>query len=210
MLLAAAGAGVAAAAVLVTVLVVQGWDDPGSAGDDGGNQTAGDGLSGTFTQQSPWRLRIRDAISEVSGGDDVGCAVMLTNDDTGNVRNWDDFYGTESFQMRESGTFRYQVNDRGCQLLPQPGDGGVSELPFTWSAFIGDSPVFESPGAVRVEIENRHGTPTCDLWLMSDSDGRALDIREVAENQASVQLESNGPGRVYIAAPTCSIQVSEP
>ena len=208
MLLATVGAGVAAAAALVTVLVVQGRNDPGPVRNDTGNKPAGDSMSGTFTQQSPWRLRIKDAISEVSGGDDVGCDVMLTNEDSDNVRNWDDFYGTQSFQMRESGTFRYQVSDPGCLLLPQQGDGGVSPLPFTWPAFNGDTPVFESPGAVTVRVENRHGTPTCDLWLMSDSDGRPLDNREAAENQKSVRLESNGPGRVYIAAPTCSVQVS--
>ena len=32
--------------------------------------------------------------------------------------------------------------------------------------------------------------------------------REVAEDQRSVRLESNGPGRVYIAATTCTIRVS--
>ena len=68
--------------------------------------------------------------------------------------------------------------------------------------------VFESAGAVTVRIENRHGTPTCDLWLRADSDGRPLDNREVAEDQRSVRLESNGPGRVYIAATTCSITSS--
>jgi hypothetical protein len=196
------------AAALVTVLVVQGRNDPGPVRNGTANEPAGDSTSGTFTQQSPWRLRIKDAISEVSGGDDVGCDVMLTNEDSGNVRDWDDFYGTQSFQMRESGTFRYEVSDPGCLLLPQQGDGGVSPLPFTWPAFNGDTPVFESPGAVTVRVENRHGTPTCDLWLMSDSDGRPLDNREAAESQKSVRLESNGPGRVYIAAPTCSVQVS--
>lgn len=209
-LLAITGAGAAAAAALVAVLVTQRSDDPGSARDDSRNQPTSEGTSGTFTQESPWRLRIRDAISDVSGGEDVGCHVMLTNEDSDNVRNWDDFYGTKTFQMRESGTFRYEVNDRGCLLLPQRGDGGTSPLPFTWSASNGDTPVFESPGAVEVRVENRHGTPTCDLWLMNDSDGRAIDNREAAEAQTSVRLESNGPRRVYIAAPTCSIQVSAP
>lgn len=189
-LLAILGAGVAAAAALVAVLVAQGRDDAGSD----------DSSSGKFTQESPWRLRI----SEIG----VGCDVMLTSDDSGNVRNWDDFYGIKTFQMRESGTFRYQVNDPGCLLLPQQGDGGVSLLPFAWSAANGDTPVFESAGAVTVRVEDRHGTPACDLWLMSDSDGRPIDNREAAEDQTSVRLESNGPGRVYIAAPTCSIRVS--
>lgn len=199
-----------AAAALVAVLVALDGDGPGPASDDDGNDAAGDNLSGTFTQESPWRLRIRDAITQVTGGgDDVGCEVMLTNDETGYARNWDDFYGVRTFQMRESGTFAYRVSHRGCQLLPLQGDGGVSSLPFLWSGpGDGDTPVFESPGAVTVRVEDWNGHPRCDLWLRSDSDGRALDNREAAENQTSVQLESNGPGRVYIAAPTCSIRVS--
>jgi hypothetical protein len=200
-LLATVGAGLAAAAALVMVLVTQARDDPGSAREDNGNAAAGDSSSGTFAQQSPWRLR-------VSGVDVVGCDVMLTNDDSDNVRNWVDVYGIKTFQMRESGTFRYQVNDPRCGLLPQQGDGGLSQLPFSWSSLNGDTPVFESPGAVTIGVENRHGAPTCDLWLMSDSDGRPIDNREAAENQTSVRLESNGPGRVYIAATTCSINVS--
>jgi hypothetical protein len=163
---------------------------------------------GSFSAESPWRLRIKDDISDVSGGDDVGCDVTLTNEETGNVRTWEDFYGTETFQMRESGTFHSEVSDPGCLLLPQKGDGGVVAVPFTWSAEAGDSPVFQSPGAVSVRIEDWHGDSTCDLSLLSDSDGRTLDSREAGEGQASVQLESNGPGRVFIAATTCSISVA--
>jgi hypothetical protein len=203
------GAGAAAAALaVVAVLLAHGQDDHGSSGAGQVSRSA-DGRSGTFSQESPWRLRIKDAISEVSGGDDVGCAVTLTSGSTGNVREWDDFYGIKTFQMRESGTFRFRVSDRGCLLLPQPGDGGVSSLPFSWSAAAGDSPVFDSAGAVSVRIGDRNGTSTCDLWLMSDSDGRPLDNREAGANQAVVRLESDGPGRVFIAAPTCSIRVSD-
>src|SRR5688500_412843 len=62
----------------------------------GDGSEAGDGSSGTFAQESPWRLR-------VSGVDVVGCDVMVTNDDSGNVHNWEDVCGTKTFQMRESG-----------------------------------------------------------------------------------------------------------
>jgi hypothetical protein len=54
--------------------------------------------------------------------------------------------------MREFGTFRYQVNDPGCAVLPQQGDGGLTKLPFSWPSVDGDTPVFESPGAVIVVV----------------------------------------------------------
>lgn len=206
-LLVTAGAGLAAVAVLVGVLFAQGRDDPGQAGDGTGSESAGD-TSGTFTMESPWRLRIRDNISEVSGGDDIGCEVTVTHEESDTPRTWDDFYGTKTYQMRESGTFRYQVSDRGCLLYPLQGDGGLIDLPFPWSTAEGDTPVFESPGAVTVSIEDREGTPTCELSLVSDSNGQALDYREAAENQETVRLESNGPRQAFIEATTCSIRVS--
>lgn len=210
-LLAIAGALALGAAVLAGVLLAP--DDPGSAPDGGSSATgggAGNGAAGaqSFTAESPWRLRIQDDISDVSGGDDVGCNVTLTAEESGNVRTWEDFYDTETFQMRESGTFHYEVSDPGCLLMPQRGDGGVVPLPFTLSAGVGDSPVFESPGAVNVRIEDRHGSSTCDLALRSDSDGRALYADEADETVKSVRLESNGPGRVFIDSPACSILVS--
>ncbi|GAA1974197.1 hypothetical protein GCM10009798_39300 [Nocardioides panacihumi] len=203
--LAAIGVGVAAVAGLVVFLVLQGGD-PGSPG-GGGDGTAGISTSGTITQSSPWRLRIKDDISNVSGGDDVGCSITLGNRGSGNVRSWDDFYGVKTFQMRESGTFDYHVSDRGCLLLPQRGDGGVAPLPLLWSSADGDSAVFESPGRVTVSVTDFQGTPTCDLFLMADADGRAVDNREASDKQASVTLESDGPRRVFVKAPTCSIRV---
>jgi hypothetical protein len=204
--LLAAGPALGALAALVIVLVLLNKHDPGPSGDGAGS--TGEDVAGTFTAESPWRLRIRDAISEVTGGDDNGCSVSLTNEETDNVRTWDDFYGTKTYQMRESGTFRYEVSDRGCLLLPQRGDGGLSATPFTWSAEKGDTPVFQSPGAVTVKVTDRHGTPTCELWLMSDVDGRTLNVVDVAEDESTAELESDGPGRVFIAGPSCSIKVS--
>ncbi len=103
--------------MLAGVLIGGNGDGSGSTSDGGGTGTAG-ATSGTFTQQAPWRLRIKDDISGVSGGDDVGCNVRLTNPDTGYARDWDSFYGTKTFQMRDSGTFNSEVSDPGCLLFP--------------------------------------------------------------------------------------------
>lgn len=203
--LAAIGAGVVALAALAVVLVLQSKHDPGSSG--GGNSAAGINTSGTITQRSPWRLRIKDDTAGVSGGNDVSCDVTLTNRGSGNVRSWDSFYGVKTFQIRESGAFDYHVSNRGCLLLPQPGDGGVAPLPVVSFAMDGDSPVFESPGRVTVSVTDFQGTPTCDLYLVSDADGRPVDNREASEQQTSVPLESDGPRRVFIRAPSCSIRV---
>ncbi|GAB7005764.1 hypothetical protein JCM18899A_32370 [Nocardioides sp. AN3] len=205
--IAAAAVGAAVVAAAVVVLLTQGGGDSGSAGSHGSHSTAA--KTGTFAQQSPWRLRIKDDISGVSGVDDNGCDVTLTDDKTGNiVREWDSFYGVETFQMRRSGTFRWQVNDPGCLLFPQKGDGGMTALPFVWTGNEGDTPVFQSPGRVTAMIGDRHGSSTCDLYLISAVDGRALDFRTAEADMTSVPLESDGPARVFIAAPSCAIQVS--
>ena len=145
----------------------------------------------------------------MSGGNDVGCKVRLTNPDTGYVRDWDSFYGTKTFQMRDSGTFKPEVSDPGCLLMPLKGNGGVTDLDFTWPADeTGDSPVFQSPGAVNVRIGDRRGTSTCELQLRSDADGKTLFIEEADETENSVRLESNGPGLVFIDATSCDYTVS--
>ena len=122
-------------------------------------------------------------------------------------KTWEGFYGTETFQMRESGSFHYEVSDPGCLLFPHGGDGGVVPLPFSWASEDGDSPVFQSPGSVNVRIGDRHGTPDCELLLMSDADGRPWTTKDADSSTTSVTLESNGPARVFIPEATCSIKV---
>ena len=156
-----------------------------------------------FAQDSPWRLRIDPGLSN---GD--GCDVTLTNLDSDDIRKWTYVYGPATFQMRESGTFRYDVSDPGCEVLPQRGDGGTENLSFVWSVAEGDSPVFESPGAVSVRVTDLQGSPSCVLDLMSDDDGRKLDTREASDTGSPVRLESDGPRRVFIAATSCTFEVS--
>lgn len=194
------------AAVLAGVLIGGNGDDSGSTSDR--TTSSAGALSGTIKKQAPWRLRVRDDISG-AGGDDVGCDVTLTNRASDTPRPWEGLYGTRTFQIRESGTFDFEVSHRGCQLFFLNGDGGVVPLPFPMSSEDGDSPVFQSPGVVSVRIGDRHSSSACDLYLMSDANGRPLDYQAGDETETSVSLQSNGPARVFLAATTCDVTVSD-
>jgi len=192
-----------AAVVLGGVLLAPDGDDP-STTPNGGFQGTG-AASDTFTAQAPWRLLIEDATSE-DGGDDVGCDVILTNEEAGYRRTWDRLYGAATYQMQESGSFRYDANDVGCLVLPQNGDGATT-LPFSWSYTDGDTGVFDSPGFVLVTVEDWTGSSTCKIRLASADDGRTLDSKEAIQGKGAVRLGSNGPARVYVQDPGCSVHV---
>jgi len=192
-----------AAVVLGGVLLAPDGDDP-STTPNGGFQGTG-AASDTFTAQAPWRLLIEDATSE-DGGDDVGCDVILTNEEAGYRRTWDRLYGAATYQMQESGSFRYDANDVGCVVLPQNGDGATT-LPFSWSYTDGDTGVFDSPGFVLVTVEDWTGSSTCKIRLASADDGRTLDSKEAVQGEGAVRLGSNGPARVYVQDPGCSVHV---
>ena len=192
-----------AAAVLAGVMLARDGTDPGSTPDGGSDGTGA--VSDKFTAKAPWRLLIEDATSD-DGGDDIGCDVTLTNDDSGYRRTWDRFYGAATFQMQESGTFRYEATDVGCLVLPQNGDGATT-LPFSWSYADGDTAAFQSPGFISVTVEDWIGLPDCALRLSDAADGRTVDSKEAIRGEGAVRLSSNGPGRVYVQDPGCSIHV---
>ena len=191
------------AAVLVGVLLAPDGTDPRSTLDDGSDGTGA--VSDTFVAEAPWRLLIEDATS-ADGGDDVGCDVTLTNEDVGYRRVWNRFYGAATFQMHESGTFRYQANDPDCLVLPQNGDGATT-LNFSWPYDVGDTGVFQSPGFISVTVEDWIGLPDCALRLIDADDGKIVDSKKAIKGEGAVRLSSDGPGRVYVQDPGCSIHV---
>jgi hypothetical protein len=192
------------AAVLAGVLIGGNGDGSGSTS-DGGTSTDG-AVSDTFTAKAPWRLRIEDTTGD-AGGDDVGCDVTLTNGDAGFRRTWPNFYGTGTFQMQESGTFHYEASDRDCLVVHQNGDGGLS-LPFAWDQAGSDTGAFQSPGLVSVSVKEWNGSSTCKLKLASATDGKLVTFEDAIDGKGPVQLDTNGPARVYVEAPTCSISVA--
>ena len=187
------------AAVVAFVLLTR---DPSGSSPDG---PGADGTSATenyFTEKAPWRLVLHDQTSS-DGSTDIGCQFTLTNDKTGSDRTWESLFGTRSYQMQESGTFRYRTSDPGCIVTHRTG-AGAAELPFTHSEYDGDTDVFESPGVVSVDVLKY---PGCELTLKSAADGQTLAIEDTQEGGGPVTLDSNGPARVYIAEPGCRIRI---
>jgi hypothetical protein len=200
--LLALGAGaVVAAAAVVAVVLTQGTDDPGPSG-------GGDSPAGAFSQTSPWRLQLEDHTSDDGGGDD-GCDLRLTGGDEA-IDMPVHFFGTVTYQMRVSGSFRWDANRRGCLAVALPGRGPVYSGDFSWPSGTGDSAVFESPGTVVVRVTEEGRTSSCDLDLRSDVDGHSIRSKEVPADQSSVRFATDGPERVYLADVTCGVSVSTP
>jgi hypothetical protein len=193
---AAAAALLSVAAVVTVVLLAR---DPGGSADEGPGSDGTSGTANHFTARAPWRLRIDDQRAGAP------CHVDLTSKT--NARTWDGLYGTRTYQMQDSGTFRYQTNDPGCHVTPLNGDGGTQEFPISASRGEGDTHVFKSPGAVSVDPSNCSSS-VCTLTLMSAANGQGLEKKEVPEDAGPVKLHSGRPARVYIADPSCDILIT--
>lgn len=130
---AVAAAAVVLAVALVGVLLLGGDDSGvGSGGPDAPSTgrdepTEPDGAD--FTAMSPWRIVIRDMIE----GEDNGCTVTVTNIETGERGTITDSFGTRSFQVQDTGGFRWEANDPGCLVVGRSGPG-TAVLPFAQEA----------------------------------------------------------------------------
>jgi hypothetical protein len=186
----ALGASVVAIVVLVRVLL-----DMLSPGGDSP-------ATGTITAQSPWRLVIGDKIDR----DDNGCDVTVKNTGTGQQTEVKDIYRTRAYQMQDSGSFRWQANDRRCLVIQRPG-AGKAVLPFTQDRG-GDTDAFQTQGKVAVEVTDFHGNPTCDLELRDATDGHRLDFGTVPKDGNPLFLDPNARTKVYLNNPNCSIRLS--
>ena len=161
-------------AVLLGVLLAPG-SPSGSTGTSGGSSTGTGAASGQLTATAPWRIVIRDNIE----GNDVGCNVTVTNTRTGDQRVWKGLYGSFlSYQMHDSGSFRYSVNDPGCLVVQHSGAGSVP-LPFSWKPGTGDTDAFRTKGPVQVTVLDFAGNSSCHPELHAVKDGRILDYGTV-------------------------------
>ncbi|MEX5632495.1 serine/threonine-protein kinase [Parafrankia sp. FMc2] len=195
-----AGAAVAAA----VVLSLQGGGD-----DDGGSSASSSSSSdleaGTFSADAPWRLRIDNRIDGDSDGSG-GCTIVVTDVTTGESRTLSELWGTTTYQVAQTGEFRFDVNNEQCEVqgLRTTGDTG---LPFAQESSVGDTEAFHTEGTVQVEVVDFNGGDECELALHALSDGRMLDFATASTNENQVTLNAGQPDQVYLAEPSCGIRV---
>ena len=195
---AAAALVLAAAGTAATLLILDRGDSPGEAGRTASNE---------ITAAAPWRLVISN---EIEAGD-KGCAVTVTNADTGEQRKFENVWGTMPFQMQTAGTFRWEANDSGCLVVQHSGPG-KAVLPFSQQAGTGDSAVFaapKAPGKVAVQVLAFNSYGECEFKLHDAADGQLVDLGTVPEGQGPLRLDPNGRSQVYLANfAGCDVRVS--
>jgi hypothetical protein len=189
-ILAAAGT---AAALLIA-------HQDGSSGDGGGSAT------NEFTETSPWRLSIRDAIA----AGDNGCTVTVVNLGSGVPTVFKGLYGTKTFQVHDTGRFRWDRNDPGC-LVDHHATAGQVALPFARKAGTGDTEAFTVPNGrtVVVQVQNFNNYRQCDFVLRDAGDGRDLAFGSAQPQSGPLRLDPHGSTKVYLAAfDGCDVNVN--
>jgi hypothetical protein len=142
-------------------------------------------------------------------GEDIGCDVTLTKtgaDNTDDPWRRKDIFGMESFQVQETGTFRWKVNDPGCLVIGRSGTGDVT-LPFAWPAG-GDTDAFEAPDQIAVEVKDFQGNSDCKIDLYDAATGQPVDFDTAAEDANTVDLDPEGHPEVYLKELSCSVRVT--
>ncbi len=202
MLVGAAAGAVLVGGTIAALVLLAG----GSNGNSGGqNSSAG---SGTLTASGPWRLNLKDDIQ----GDDAGCSITLTQTHSGKpvplLGSQDSMYGTWLFQIFESGSFRWRVNDIGCLVAAQPGPGKLT-LPFAWDVALGgDTAAFVPGHGVAVHVQDYNGGSSCELTLRNPADGQLLAFGTATKgSKDTVMLDALGKPRAYLQANGCGIVV---
>ena len=118
---------------------------------------------------------------------DNGCDVTVTKIDNGEQQAvFNDIYVSKSFQIRETGTFRWTANDPGCLVIQRSG-AGKTALPFAHDSG-GDTDAFDAGGPVAIEVVNFNGNSECKFVLHDASDGRQLDFGSVPKGGGPLSL----------------------
>jgi len=159
----------------------------------------------SITTNGPWRVRI-DA-----QGVGNGCRITLTDTRSGSTvpleQPENGIYSAIQLQVLQSGSFRWQANDPGCQVSAIAGSG-VAKLPFHVDGF-GDTDAFAAPAQVTVHVTDFLGNPGgCDLRLLDPSDGQQLDKATAKPGAETVKLDPRGIKTVYLHSEYCDNDVS--
>ena len=196
-------AGVAAVAiaggVIAAVVLLPGGSsqNPGTSGHSYTSPTP-------YTASAPWRLKL----SGENYGD--GCSLTLINTNSGaQTPLGAGIYETSTFQISDTGTFRWRVNDSRCNVVALPGTG-TENLPFAVDqSDPGDTGVFTAPAKVAVHVKDWHGDSSCDFKLYDPATGTELDFATATRGRSSdVTLDSSGRKTVYLHLVSCGVAVS--
>ena len=174
-------------------------------GGSGGNpQASGSFYSrSSFTTNAPWRLKIED------NGYGNGCSLWVIDAHGTQTDLADGLYDTSTFQISDTGTFRWRVNDPRCNVVALPGTG-TEILPFSIDqSGAGDSGVFAAPAKVMVHVKDWHGSPSCDFRLYDPASGVELDFVTATQGKSeTVTLAPSGRKTAYLALNDCGVVVS--
>ena len=178
--------------------------DRGHPADPGPRNRPATPAGNEITAAAAWRLLISDKMAN-------GCDVTLTDTDTGLEELFEDVWGTKSFQMQSTGTFRWEANDPRCRVVQRPGSGNAV-LPFSSKAGTGDTDVFaapKAPGKVVVQVTAFNGYTKCDFEMNDATDGQLVSLGTVPQGEGPLRLDPSGRSQVYLADfRGCDIRVS--
>ena len=205
-LVAAAVTAVAAAGAVTAVLLTQGGangNPPGGTSPAGVTNTS----PAAFTESSPWRLQVDGRHTTAS----AGCSLWVLDGQTGaQIRQLtDSAYGVETYQVSNTGTFRWGTNDPNCEVSIMPGTGPMVPLPYVFDPQVGDTEVFAAPAMLAVQVKDWGGSQSCDFRLYDPDNGTQLDYQTVTMAQGdTVQLNPYGHKRAYLELNGCGARVS--
>ncbi|MFW5473994.1 caspase, EACC1-associated type [Knoellia sp. CPCC 206450] len=191
-----AAVGVLVAAGIATAAVL--WDRDSGGSDDSSSSSP---TSGSYTAEGPWRF-------ELHGSGD-GCTFTLEQGGTNLREVSDPIYSTRSFQVAQTGTFRWTASDSACRVVGRAGSGEAT-LPATFPPYRGDTDAFRATGPITVTVQDWEGNTECELTLRDPTDANAsspVDIRTVTTEQPSTVLDPGGREAVYLEDLTCGVRV---
>jgi len=199
-LVAAAVAALAIAGGVIAAVVLL----PGGSGQNPG--TGGHSYTSPtpYTASAPWRLKL----SGEGYGDGCSLALIDTNSGTQTPLGAG-IYETSTFQISNTGTFRWRVNDPRCNVVALPGTG-TETLPFAIDqSDPGDTGVFTAPAKVAVHVKDWHGDASCGFRLYDPATGTELDFATATRGRSSdVTLDPSGRKTVYLHLESCGVAVS--
>jgi hypothetical protein len=189
---------VAVVAVLLGVAVAGGvvlrggGDTPGKAFVSGSHE---------ITATSPWRLAV------VNLG--AGCSVTLRSKAGDRVLSAGNIYGTGSYQVTQTGEFRWSVSDPGCKVFPQHGAGDLGSPPFIINSRgkAGDTDSFPVTGPLDVTVTDYHDGSYCTLDLYDAASGQNMASEMVDTATNSARLDPLNASRVYFHDLQCNLKV---